>query len=196
MEDYALIFDEQLAIAAKTDCRALETLIGRYKQAVRGISRQYFLTGGEEDDLIQEGTIGLFKAITTYDGTSPFKNYAFTCIKSGIISTIRKSTSYKNKALLYYVPICAGEDDDKNPLIKGEIIDPEEEYINSESAREFMWRVKAVLSKYEYEILTLYLDGYSYLDIAREKCKNEKSVDNAVQRIRKKIAALSADGRK
>ena len=196
MEDYALLSDEQLAAAAKTDFRALETLIGRYKQAVRGLARQYFLTGGEEDDLIQEGTIGLFKAITAYDGTSPFKNYAFTCIKSGIISTVRKSTSYKHKALMYYVPICVGEEDDKNPLIKGEISDPEEEYINSESAKEFMRRIKAVLSKYEYEILTLYLDGYSYLDIARAKYKNEKSVDNAVQRIRKKIAAITADGRK
>lgn len=196
MEDYALLSDEKLAVAAKTDCYALETLIGRYKQAVRGLSRQYFLTGGEEDDLIQEGTIGLFKAITAYDGVSPFKNYAFTCIKSGIISTIRKSTSYKNKALMYYVPIYAGEDDDKSPLIKGEISDPEEEYINSESAREFMRRVKAVLSKYEYEILTLYLDGYSYSDIARTKNTNDKSVDNAVQRIRKKIAELTPNGRK
>lgn len=196
MEDYALLSDEKLALAAKTDCRALETLIGRYKKAVRGLARQYFLTGGEEDDLVQEGTIGLFKAITAYDGVSPFRNYAFACIKSTIISAVRKSTSYKNRPLLYYIPICVGEEDDKNPLIKGEISDPEEEYINSESAKEFMRRVKALLSRYEYEILTLYLDGYSYLDIAAEKGKNEKSVDNAVQRIRRKIAQLKTDGGK
>ena len=105
MEKYTELSDERLAVLAKTDGLALEALIGRYKKAVRSTARQYFLSGGEEDDLIQEGTIGLFKAITSYDGTSVFKNYAFTCIRSGIISAVRKSTSDKNKPLLYYVPI-------------------------------------------------------------------------------------------
>ncbi len=196
MEDYNKLSDERLAVLARADGAALETVIERYKKAVRSTARRYFLSGGEEDDLIQEGTVGLFRAIMTYDGVSPFRNYAFKCIRSGIISTVRKSTSGKNKALLYYVPIYAGEDDDKTPLIKGEIFDPEEEYINSETASEFMERVKAALSGYEYEILTLYLDGYSYSDIAELKGKNAKSVDNAVQRIRKKIAKVKTDGRK
>ena len=195
MEDYNKLSDERLAILSGSDENALETLIKRYKKAVLSTARQYFLAGGEEDDLIQEGTVGLFKAITTYDGVSIFRHYAFKCIKSGIISTIRKSTSDKNKALNYYVPIYVGDDEDKNSLIKGEISDPEEEYINSESAREFMERVKSSLSGYEYEILTLYLDGYSYTDIAERKNKNVKSVDNAVQRIRKKIAKVKTDGR-
>ncbi len=195
MEDYRNFSDEQLAVFARSDEKALELLIERYKKAVRSTARQYFLAGGEEDDLIQEGTVGLFKAIATFDGVSPFKNYAFRCIRSGIISTVRKSTSDKSKALNYYVPLYAGEDDDKTPLIKGEVLDPEEEYINSEAAREFMARVKQALSGYEYEILTLYLDGYSYSDIAEKKKKNVKSVDNAVQRIRKKIAKVKTDGR-
>ena len=76
------------------------------------------------------------------------------------------------------------------------MFDPEEEYINHEAAGEFMERVKAALSKYEYRILTLYLDGYSYADIAANQTKNSKSVDNAIQRIRKKIANLNTDGRK
>ena len=188
MENYASFSDEKLAVLAKTDALALETLIERYKKAVRSTARQYYLAGGDRDDLIQEGTIGLFRAITTFDGVSAFKNYAFTCIKSGIISAVRKSTSDKNKPLLYYVPIYVGEDDDKNSLIKGEVFDPEEEYINSETAKEFMDKIKAALSGYEYRILTLYLDGYSYADIAKSNGKNVKSVDNAVQRIRKKIA--------
>lgn len=190
MENYASYSDERLAVLAKTDAAALETLLARYKKAVKSTARQYFLAVGEEDDLIQEGTIGLFRAINTYDGVSAFKNYAFTCIKSGIISAVRKSTSGKNKPLLYYVPIYVGEDEDKNSLIKGEIVDPEEEYINSEAAKEFMERIKAALSGYEYQILTLYLDGYFYADIAKLKGKNVKSVDNAVQRIRKKIAKV------
>lgn len=196
MEDYTKLSDDRLAVLAKTDGAALSAVIERYKKAVKSTARRYFLAGGEEDDLIQEGTVGLFRAITSYDGVSPFRNYAFKCIRSSIISTVRKSTSDKSKALNYYVPIYAGEDDDKNPFIKGEIFDPEEEYINSESASEFMERIKATLSGYEYEILTLYLGGYSYSDIAEIKGKNAKSVDNAVQRIRKKIAKVKTDGRK
>ena len=196
MEDYRKLSDECLAVLARNDENALETLIERYKKAVISTARQYFLVGGEEDDLIQEGTVGLFKAITTFDGVSAFKNYAFKCIKSGIISTVRKSTSDKSKALNYYVPIYTGEDEDKTLLIKGEVADPEEEYINSESASEFMARIKAALSGYEYEILNMYLEGYSYSDIAEKKNKNVKSVDNAVQRIRKKITKVKTDGRK
>ena len=195
MENYTSVSDEQLAILAKTDEIALETLIERYKKAVIATSRQYFLAVGDRDDLIQEGTIGLFKAITTFDGVSSFKAYAFLCIKSGIISTIRKSTSGKNKALNYYVPIYVDDDGDKNSFIKGEISDPEEEYINSEIAKEFMARVKAALSVYECEILRLYLYGYSYEEIAKQLSKDVKSVDNAVQRIRKKIAKVKTDGR-
>ena len=187
--------DEKLAILAKTDGSAFEEINERYKKAVKSCARKYFLVGGEEDDLIQEGTIGLFKAITTFDGVSSFKTYAFMCIKSGIISTIRKSTSGKNKALNYYVPIYVDDDGDKNSVIKGEIADPEEDYINSEMAREFMTRVKAALSPYEYAILRLYLYGYSYDEIAKAKEKDVKSVDNAVQRIRKKIAKVKDDGR-
>lgn len=186
--------DEELAVLSRTDECAAEALTDRFKKAVKSIARQYFLAGGEEDDLIQEGTLGLFKAITTYDGVSAFRNYALKCIRSSIISTVRKSTSDKSKALNGYIPIYAGEDDDKTPFIKDGVIDPEEEYINVEAAREFMERVKQALSGYEYGILTMYLEGYSYSDIAAEVKKNVKSVDNAVQRIRKKIAKVKSSG--
>lgn len=190
MDKYIELSDEKLAVLAKADNAAMETLLERYKKAVKSTARQYFLADGEEDDLIQEGTIGLFKAINTYDGVSSFKNYAFTCIKSGIISAVRKSTSDKNKPLLYYVPIGAEGDEDKSSIIKDEAIDPEEEYINSEAEKEFIDRIKMTLSEYEFDILTLYLSGYSYSDIAKKQGKKVKSVDNAVQRIRKKIAQV------
>lgn len=194
MEDYRKISDEELAVISRADECAAEALMTRYKKAVKSIARQYFLAGGEEDDLIQEGTLGLFKAITTYDCVSAFKNYALKCIRSSIISTVRKSTSDKSKALNGYIPIYAGEDDDKTPFIKDGVIDPEEEYINVEAAREFMANVKQALSGYEYDILTTYLEGYSYADIAARVKKNVKSVDNAVQRIRKKIAKVKTSG--
>lgn len=200
MEIYADFSDEELAEKAKTDGYALESLIKRYKKAVISIVRQYYLIGGEEDDLIQEGTIGLFKAITTFNNASPFGSYAFTCIKSSVIDAVRQSTTDKFKPLNNYVPIYvddAGDGgDDKNPLVKGKISDPEKEFIESESASEFIGRIKAALSDYEYEILTLYLDGYSYSEIAEKKETNAKSVDNAVQRIRKKIAKVKTDGKK
>ena len=193
-EDYALLTDEELAVKAKSDGSAFEKISERYKKAVKSCARKYFLVGGEEDDLIQEGTIGLFKAITTYDGVTSFKAYALLCIKSGIISAVRKSTSNKNKALNYYIPIYIDDDGDKTSYIKGEISDPEEEYVNSEVAKEFMASVKKALSSYEYEILRLYLYGYSYDEIAKSQGKEVKSVDNAVQRIRKKIAKVKSGG--
>ena len=199
MKDYRNMSDEELAILSRTDECAAEMLMERYKKTVKSIARQYFLAGGDSDDLIQEGTLGLFRAITTYNGVSAFKNYAFTCIKSSIISTVRKFTSDKSKALNYYVPLYADDeskDGDKTPIIKGEVIDPEEEYINTESEKELMSRVKGALSGYEYDILTMYLDGYSYTDIAEKQNKNVKSVDNAVQRIRKKITKVKESGGK
>lgn len=196
MTDYSNYSDEKLAELAREDENALECLIKRYKKAVISVARRYFLSGGEEDDLVQEGTIGLFKAITSYNGRSVFKNYAFTCIKSGIISSVRRSTSNKNKPLNYYVPIYADEENDKNPILKLDVVDPEEEYINEESAAEFYEKVKSVLSEYEYEILEKYLQGYSYQVIAKNLNTTEKSVDNAVQRIRKKISKIKNDGGK
>ena len=196
MIDYTAYSDEELAELSRSDDKALESLIKRYKQAVISVARQYFLAGGEDEDLVQEGTIGLFKAITTYNGKTAFKNYAFACIKSRIISSVRKSTSNKNKPLNYYLPIYADDENDKNPILKLDVSDPEEEYINEESALEFMAKIKTVLSDYEYEILQEYCHGYSYSEIAERKNITAKSVDNAVQRIKKKIAEIKHDGGK
>jgi len=132
MIDYTAYSDEELAELSRSDDKALESLIKRYKQAVISVARQYFLAGGEDEDLVQEGTIGLFKAITTYNGKTAFKNYAFACIKSRIISSVRKSTSNKNKPLNYYLPIYADDENDKNPILKLDVSDPEEEYINED----------------------------------------------------------------
>ncbi|MBQ9486139.1 MAG: sigma-70 family RNA polymerase sigma factor [Clostridia bacterium] len=194
MKDYRNFTDEQLVALYQNDKAAGDALLERYKKAVKSAARQYYLIGGEEDDLIQEGTIGLFRAISTYSDKSSFRTYAFACIKSSIISAVRKDSCLKNSPLNGYVSIDAGED--KNPHIKGEIADPEEDYINFETAEEFIAKVKAILSGYEYGILTLYLNGYSYADIAEQNKVGVKSVDNAIQRIRKKIAKVKTDGRK
>ena len=98
MKDYSVYSDEELAVLyINGDQDSSEELIRRYKKTVKSIARCYYLSGGEEDDLVQEGTIGLFGAIIGYDGSSVFKNYALTCIKREIISVIRKHTGNKNK---------------------------------------------------------------------------------------------------
>ena len=96
----------------------------------------------------------------------------------------------------YYVSINADEENDKNPILKLDVSDPEEEYINEESVKEFIAEIKSALSEYEYDILQKYMQGYSYGEIAVDKKTTAKSVDNAIQRIKKKIVKLKNEGGK
>ena len=191
--DYRRYSDEELAKLCSGDTpdeTALETLLMRYKHTVSSVARSYFLYNGDTDDLLQEGMIGVFKAISTYNGKSSFKNYAYKCIKTSILSAVKKSSRLKNKPLFNYVSLSGlaeGDDADKNPFLSDESFDPEERYINSEAEKELKNRIRSELSELEFEILTLYLCGYSYREIAEKTGKNAKSIDNAIQRIRKKI---------
>lgn len=184
------VSDEELAVKAKNgEEKALSELLKRYKSVVNSAARGYFLSGGDTDDLVQEGLIGVFRAITAYDGTSAFRPYACKCIKSCILSAIKSSNREKNKPLNNFVSLSAsdGDDADKSDLMRGEDFDPEEAYINKESEKELMAFIKTSLSKLEYEVLALYLQGFSYCDIGEKTGKNVKSVDNTVQRIRNKL---------
>lgn len=193
--DFSLLTDEQLIQYAnstkKESEQALEELLKRYKSAVNCVSRGYFLNDGDMDDLVQEGMIGVFKAMGSYNGAIPFKAYAYRCIKTNILSAIKKSNSDKNKPLNNFVPLISLDgDDDKNALMRGEECDPEEEYINKEREKELLDVIDKTLSDYEKKVLSLYLKGYSYIDIGEKTGKNIKAVDNAVQRIRKKLTAI------
>lgn len=185
--------DEELAVMAKAETArseaALEELLKRYKSAVNSIARGYFLSGGDTDDLLQEGMIGVFKAIASYNGAGAFKPYAYKCIKTGILSAIKKSNRDKNKPLNNFISLSAesGDDADKNELMRGEEINPEEAYINMEAEKELIAEIESALSELEYRVLSLYLQGFSYDDIAKRTGKNVKSVDNTVQRIRNKL---------
>ena len=185
--------DEELVELCSGDTRdenALETLLIRYKHTVSSVARSYFLSNGDTDDLVQEGMIGVFKAISTYNGKSSFKNYAYKCIKTSILSAVKKSSRLKNKPLFNYVSLsetAEGNDADKSPFLSDDSFDPEERYINSEAEKELKSRIRSKLSDLEFDILALYLSGYSYREIAERTGKNAKSIDNAIQRIRKKI---------
>lgn len=187
MVDYKLIKDEKLVELAQTkDVYAINELLDRYKKVVKKIARHYFLLGGDSEDLIQEGTIAVFRAMETYKSESPFYPYVYQCIKNGIISLVRRSAA----GAASEVPL-ASAINDGYALFDDEVAatcdyDPEINFINSEAEKELTVKLKKELSKLEYEILNLYLEGYSYSEIAQKLSKNEKSVDNALQRIKKK----------
>lgn len=190
--NYFALADEELVKLSDKDTVALDAILLRYKKAVIKIARQYYVIGGEKEDLIQEGTLGLFKAVKNYNGKFPFKNYAFTCIKNSIITAVKKDNKLSNRPLNFYVSLSGedGEDIDKNVAVRSQADSPEEEYINYEREAELKADIKNALSDFENEILSLYLAGFSYADIAKKQNKTVKSVDNAVQRIRKKIQNL------
>lgn len=190
--DYQSFSDEKLAEMAKAgDSVAMEVLINRCRQMVLSVARTYFLTGGDTEDLIQEGMIGVFKAVTNYDCKSNFKAYAFVCVKTSILSLIKKYSAEKHKPLNNYFSLSGNPDFDcdKTDIAVDENFEPEKEYINNESVLELRANIKNVLSNYENQILGLYLQGYSYDEIANMSGKNVKSIDNAIQRIRKKLSS-------
>lgn len=187
--------DEALCLkAAAGDRTAEELLVTRYNRLVRICARPYFLAGGDSEDLIQEGMVGLLFAIREYraeKGVS-FRTFAETCVRNRLFSAIKAATRDKHTPLNNYVsfetPFFDGNADHAAfPPQPGQS-DPEALYISRESHRERAEDLKDRLSSFEAEILGLYLTGLSYSEIAVAVHRPPKSVDNAVQRIRRKVA--------
>lgn len=182
--------DEKLCeLSQQKNAEATVILIERYKHMVSSIAHGYFLTDGDLEDLIQVGTIAVFKAICSYKNKAEFKNYAFKCVKNAILTAVKKSNSNKNKPLINYISFSgfSDGDSDRTILMADDSCDPEESYINFESEVELKQKIKGSLSKYENQILSLYLQGYSYTEIGLQLNKSSKSIDNALQRIKRKI---------
>lgn len=188
--DYKLLTDLELSnLAQKNDAEAMEVLILRYRHMVSAVAHSYFLSDGDVEDLIQVGQIGLFRAITSYTGKVEFKFYAFKCVKNAVLSAIKRSNAIKNKPLSNYISLSGyvDGDTDKNLLIADAHFEPETTLINRETVDELKRKILTVLSKYEFEILTYYLKGYTYSEIGEKINKNYKSIDNALQRIKNKL---------
>lgn len=188
--DIVNLSDEELALLVqKNDSEACEELLNRYKQHVVSWVRAYFLTCGDSEDLVQESMVAVFSAINSFNGKSKFKTYAKTCVKNRIFSVIKNSKRLKNQPLDNYISLSgwADNDSDKTEIIIDTAFGPEEKFINSETEKELISIIRRNLSDYEYRILFLYLHGYSYSEIEEKLSKSRKSVDNALQRIRKKI---------
>ncbi len=194
--EYGAMEDEQLAVLAKAgDATASDELYHRYKNIVRGKARPYFLVGADRDDLIQEGMIGLFKAIRDFsdEKNSSFRPFAEICITRQILTAIKQATRNKHKPLNSYDSLYESVYDDGSEKQLMDMIesrtalDPEELYIKQELHESLMQTVEKSLTDYERAVLDGFLDGRSYSEIAAELGHSTKSVDNALQRIRKKL---------
>ncbi len=193
MEDYKKKTDEELCVLAQNkDTDAMEVLINRYRSMAVAFARSYFLNSGDTDDLTQEGLIGIFRAIETFNGSSSFKSYVHTCIKSRIFSAIKTSQSKKNIPLNNYISLTGFIDTngDKFDFMVDNNFDPEQTYINKEAEKELVKEISNALSIFENKILQLYLQGFSYSSIAEKVKKTEKAVDNALQRIKRKLSNI------
>lgn len=196
-KDYKEYSDELLVRMARDgDEKAEDFLLKKYKDFVRSKARAYFLVGGDSDDLIQEGMIGLYNAIGHYDESmaSSFMTYAAICINNKLISAVSADGRQKNAPLNGYVSIYSSITDEtgeeaslSDVLPDTENINPEAIILNEEQEKLAINRLFGKLSALEKEILSYYMEGMSYSEIAKLIGKTEKSVDNAIQRIRLKM---------
>ena len=199
MSKYEQMTDNELVLLANDgDDFAMETLIARYKNFVRAKTRSYFLIGADRDDIIQEGMLGLFKAIRDFDDTknNSFRTFAELCVTRQIITAVKTATRLKHTPLNNYVSFNKPVYEDETEKTLLEILnnrlelDPEEIIINREKLEETEEKIKDSLSKFENTVLNLYLSGKNYQEIAILLSKPAKSIDNALQRIKKKIMTL------
>jgi len=183
--------DEILCAAvAAGDRVAEETLVMRYNRLVRVCARPFFLVGGDSEDLIQEGMFGLLMAIREFDPArdTSFHTFAEVCIRNRIRSAVAAAKRGKHAPLNDSVPFGAPSFEEDADLSSQVQDNPEELLIGREVYLERLGNLKCQLSGFESKVLDLYLQGLSYQEIADELCRPHKSIDNAVQRVRKKVA--------
>lgn len=195
----ALSDEDIIALIRDNDPDAMDYMLNRYKNLVRKKAKALYLIGGDKDDLIQEGMIGLYKAIRDFnsDKFNSFHNFADLCISRQIYSAIKASNRKKNLPLNTYVSLYApayGENadlEDKESLVdlmyENKISNPEELVIDKESTNMLEYELVRHLSQFEKDVLDLYLFDFNYLQIADKLKKEPKSIDNALQRIKLKL---------
>ena len=195
-ENLEHLTDEELVSLAKDgDTMALEYLISKYKNFVRSKARTYFLIGADREDIIQEGMIGLYKAIRDYryDRQASFRAFAEICVTRQIITAIKTATRQKHMPLNSYVslnkPVYEEESERtlSDVLTQGKAGNPEELFIDQEDYLDIESTMQRILSPLEQEVVNLYLEGKSYIEIAQHLNRQVKSVDNALQRVKRKL---------
>lgn len=198
MEFEKMSENDIINLAQKRENAAMEYLLEKYKPLVRQKTRKLFLIDGDKDDLIQEGMIGLFKAVRDYQvgKDAAFRTFADLCISRQLYSAIKKSNRLKNQPLNSYVSIYSDEFSDADELAgdrtvissgSDNIANPEAIMIDRENAIDMQNKMFDKLSKMEREVLKRYLEGMTYQEIAADMEKSPKSINNALQRIKGKI---------
>lgn len=197
MTDYSILSDQELqACAAAGEPDAEEALAERYVRSVRICARPLFLAGGDSEDLIQEGMLGLLSAIRQFDPSAnvPFKTYAELCINRRLYSAVKSAARLKHLPLNNGVPLDSILSEESQPQAtsypEANRRITEEQVLARESEKELHSAFSQYLSGFEAKVLQLYLSGLSYAEMAAQTHKSEKSIDNAVQRIRRKLARL------
>jgi RNA polymerase sporulation-specific sigma factor len=175
--------DEELVLLFRSGGEgAMEELFRRHSGLVRSCARRYFLIGGETEDLIQEGMIGLYRAMGSYDGnregSSSFKNFAYLCISRQILDAVKRAS--KSGAEAYSL----------NGGMAERGLDPEELLILSDEQKEFRQKMSRELSDFEFKVMTMYMDGMTCAEICETTGKSAKSVDNALQRSKRKLLGM------
>ncbi len=204
MIEYAELEDSALQkLAADGDSYAEEELVSRYMRLVRICARPLFLAGGESEDLIQEGMFGLLSAVRQYNNehNASFKTFAEWCIRNRLRSAVKSASSLKHDPLNNRVPLESILSDESQTQVVAcaELFQksPEEQVLareNKKYTEQLYLSLVSMLSKYEKAVLTYYLEGLSYKEIAKLTGKGDKAVDNAIQRIRRKTAQMLKSG--
>ena len=192
-----------IALAKQGQADAYDRIVRRYYGFVRLKASSYFLAGGDADDLIQEGLVGLYKAVRDYrpDRESSFRNFAELCITRQIITAVKTATRNKHSPLNQYVSFSApsaGATGDGEPTLDemlpgSPVHDPVNQVISSEELRALVACISTALSELESGVLALYLDGHSYEEVGRRLGCDCKTVDNALQRVKRKVGQHLSD---
>ncbi|MBQ7917086.1 MAG: RNA polymerase sporulation sigma factor SigH [Firmicutes bacterium] len=200
LEDETLI--EMIRSGSEDSADAMDFLLERYKDLVRVKTRPYFILGADRADLIQEGMIGLYKATLNYDPGkgAAFRTHAEQCIMGQIITAVKSASRMKHWPLNSYVSLNANVNDDEEKettmmeiLIAPGNTTPEDQIIDREDAIALQGAIDARCSKFEHKVLSMYLNGHDYHQIAAAMGKTPKSIDNALQRIKKKVQQIVAE---
>ncbi len=200
---YENMTDEAVAeLARGFDGSAMEFLLNKYKNFVRAKARSYFLIGADREDIVQEGMIGLYKAVRDFRPTklTSFRAFAELCITRQIITAIKTATRQKHRPLNSYISLNKPAYDEESDRMLIDVIsstkisNPEEIIIGREDYSSIETKMGKILSPLEMQVLRKYIEGKSYFEVAEELCRSVKSVDNALQRVKNKLEKLVSTG--
>ena len=194
--------EDVVTLAQRGDGDALVFLLNKYKNFVRSKARSYFLIGADHEDIVQEGMIGLYKSIRDFQPSrlASFRSFAELCVKRQIITAIKAATRQKHVPLNSYVSLnkpLYDEESDRTLLdvIEGRVTNPEDLYISKEDLKGIHAQMDQLLSDLEKQVLEAFMDGKSYQEIADNLGRHVKSIDNALQRVKRKLCRFMEDNK-